>query len=537
VTQHLSRSTARQQRLRRRVGGGLVLLGVIGAVLVGLAWFHRTVPQAAGVKSIPYTDVNPYGANFFLDREMEPWKQDKTLEMASAAGIGWIKQQFPWESIEPLCKGEFGWARYDRIVDLAERYGMQIIARLDRPPDWARQDNRFKTHPPDDLADYGDFVYAFVERYSGRVRYVQIWNEPNLAAEWGFQPADAVAYTRLLEVAYRRAKEADPNVVVLSAPLAITLEDVSMRGNQNDLVFLEQMYQAGAGECFDILSANAFGLGYPPEDPPDPRVLNFRRVELQRGIMERYGDADKPIWVNEYGWNAPPASFPQDMLIWARTTEEQQADYTVRGIAWARAHWPWLGVVNVWYFRQAGDVPPDRAAYYFAMVDPEFNPRPVYEALRQATQGVEVAAPGLHQETSPAVSAPGWRLVLDGAASAGTVLTADEGAGSLTFTFEGPRVALVTARGPDQGRLVVLVDGESPGGLPLDDEGRALVDLGAGRVMQRVTVPLACDLNEGVHRLTLFPDGPGPVTVDAFVVSDLPDLHFFNLCHDIPLLK
>ncbi len=374
-----------------RLEAGLLLLGVVGAFVVGLAWF--LLPGARS-GPIPFTDVNPLGANFFLDREVEPWKQEKTLEMARDAGIGWIKQQFSWEEIEPRRKGEFDWVKADRIVDLAGRYGMEIIARLDRPPAWARQQSRFPASPPDDLADYGDFIYQFVRRYRGRVGYVQIWNEPNLTAEWGFQRVDALAYTRLLEVAYRRAKEADPGVVVLSAPLAITLEDASMRGNHNDLIFLEQIYQAGAGGFFDILSANAFGLDRPPEDPPAPNILNFRRVELQRAIMEAYGDAAKPIWINEYGWNAAPASFPEELLTWERVSEEEQADYTVRGIAWARAHWPWLGVVNLWYFRQVGDVPPDRPAYYFALVDPEFNPRPVYEALRQATGEGSLATAG-----------------------------------------------------------------------------------------------------------------------------------------------
>jgi hypothetical protein len=377
--------------MRCWLGGGLVLLGVIGAVAAGLLWYLSLGPGGSG-GSIPHTDVNPYGANFFLDREVEGWKQEKTLEMAAAAGIGWIKQQFSWEEIEPRRKGEFDWAKYDRIVDLAEQYGMQTIARLDRPPAWARQNSQLASSPPDDLADYGDFVHEFVRRYRGRVRYVQIWNEPNLSAEWGFQRVDAVAYTRLLEVAYQRAKEADPNIVVLSAPLAITLEDASMRGNHNDLVFLEQMYQAGAGGYFDILSANAFGLDYPPEDPPDPNVLNFRRVELQREIMERYGDGDKPVWINEYGWNAAPASFPEEILTWERVTEAQQAEYTVRGIAWARDHWPWLGVVNIWYFRQVGDIPPDRPSYYFALVDPEFNPLPVYDAVRDAARERSPAA-------------------------------------------------------------------------------------------------------------------------------------------------
>jgi len=364
----------------------LVLWAVPAVALLGAIGIVMLARRAAEPGPIPHTNVNPYGANFFLEREVESWKRDRTLEMAQAAGIGWIKQQFPWAEIEPLRKGEFDWAKYDRIVDLAGEYGMEIIARLDRPPNWTRQDNRFETSPPDDLADYGDFVYAFVRRYQGRVRYIQIWNEPNLTAEWGFQRVDAVAYTRLLQEAYRRAKEADPGVVVLSAPLAITLEDASMRGNHNDLVFLEQIYQAGAGDYFDILSANAFGLDRPPEDPPDPEVLNFRRVELQRAIMKRYGGGDRPVWMNEYGWNAAPASCQEKLQTWVRVTDAERADYTVRGIAWARAHWPWLGVVNIWYFRQVGDIPPDRPAYYFGLVDPDFTPRPVYDALRRANQ-------------------------------------------------------------------------------------------------------------------------------------------------------
>jgi hypothetical protein len=472
------------------------------------------------VEPVAFTDVNPFGANFFLAREVEHWKQEKTLEMARAAGIGWIKQQFSWEEIEPLRKGEFDWVKYDRIVDLAGRYGMQLIARLDRPPDWTRQDNAFKTRPPDDLADYGDFVYAFVDRYRERVRYIQIWNEPNLTAEWGFQRVDAVAYTRLLEVAYRRAREADPNVVVLSGPLAITLEDASMRGNHNDLVFLEQMYQAGAGEFFDILSANAFGLDLPPEDPPDPNVLNFRRTELHRALMVQYGDEDKPIWINEYGWNAAPIHFADEILTWERVTKDQQAEYTVQGIAWARENWPWLGVVNLWYFRQVGDVPPDRAAYYFGLVDPEFNTQSVYEAVRQAAQGIDIATAGLHQETSPAVTERGWRLVLDPQASAGAALVGDATSAPLTFTFEGQQVALVTRQGPDSGLLVVEVDGGAPDGLEQDSEGRAVVDLGASSEEGQATVVLARGLGDGVHRLVLTPEGDAEVTVDALAVSE-----------------
>ena len=70
--------------------------------------------------------------------------------------------------------------------------------------------------------------------------------------------------------------------------------------------------------------------------------------------MVRYGDEGKAVWFNEYGWNAAPVHFTDEQLIWERVTEEQQAEYTLRGIEYARTEWPWAGVFNIWYFRQVG---------------------------------------------------------------------------------------------------------------------------------------------------------------------------------------
>ena len=130
--------------------------------------------------------------------------------MASEAGIGWVKQQFPWEEIEPQRKGEYlepttkgsSWTKFDEIVAACEKYDLRIVARLDRPPDWTRQDNTYKERPPDNLQDYGDYVYAFVKRYEGRVDYIQIWNEPNIFPEWGNRPVDPAQYVELLKIAY-----------------------------------------------------------------------------------------------------------------------------------------------------------------------------------------------------------------------------------------------------------------------------------------------------------------------------------------------
>jgi hypothetical protein len=67
------------------------------------------------------------------------------------------------------------------------------MARVDFQPAWARVDGA-DNGPPDNYNDYGDFLYEMASRYRGRIRAYEIWNEPNLAREWGGQPPDARQY-------------------------------------------------------------------------------------------------------------------------------------------------------------------------------------------------------------------------------------------------------------------------------------------------------------------------------------------------------
>ncbi|HEX2515307.1 MAG TPA: cellulase family glycosylhydrolase [Chloroflexota bacterium] len=340
-------------------------------------------------RTVPHTDLNPWGTNTFLHKEVETWKKQQTFKMIQEAGIGWVKQQFPWEEIEQPRKGEFfdrkynhsTWDKFDELVKLAESAGVQLIARLDRPPAWARADKNRPESPPERYEDFGDYVAALATRYKGKVNHFQLWNEPNLGEEWTGK-ADPPDYVRLLKIGYEKVKEANPEAVVLSAPLAINNEQGPLHLNEID--FLDQMYGAGAGPFFDVMSANAYGMDKPPTDPPNKAVLNFRRVELLRQVMEKHGDANKAVWFNEFAWNASPKEMPADELRWQRVTEKQQADWTVEGVQRARRDWPWAGVFCTWYFRQVGDIPPAKSEYYFRLVDPDFTPRPVYTAVKQA---------------------------------------------------------------------------------------------------------------------------------------------------------
>ncbi len=496
----------------------VVLAALLANTLIPLVMSARTAASDYRTpSSIPNTDVNPLGANFFLDREVEEWKLRKTLQMAKDAGLGWVKQQFPWQEIEPVEKGQYyderarrpSWDKYDLIVDLCEEYGLKLIARLDRPPDWTREDNTYKERPPDDFDDFGDFVYTFVDRYRGRIAYVQIWNEPNIFPEWGNRPVDPAGYVELLRVAYQRAKEADPNVQVLSAPLAITLGQPHPEAGKwismNEIEYLESMYEAGAKDYFDILSANAFGLGSPPEEAPEERTLNFQRVLFLREVMEEHGDTEKAIWFNEYGWNASPEDLPEEELIWQQVTEAEQAAYTVEGIEYALENWPWAGVFNIWYFRQVGNISPDRSDYYFRMVDVDFTPRLVYYAVQQAAKEFAGATgPGYYQETNPSVALNGpWQSEVDEKASGQTQAVTAVAGSTVEMSFVGQNVDLIASVGPAGGRLAVSLDGRPVEDLSTSTDGRSYVDLFSPVRRWQQRIPLVYQADDAEHTVLL----------------------------------
>jgi hypothetical protein len=355
-----------------------------GLALAVLSWILPPRPSARlGPPQVVATKHPIVCVHTRLTDEVEAWKVLRTLEMVRQMGAPTIVEYFPWAYAEGR-PGEFGWAHADMVVADAENQGLTVVARLGGlVPDWARQEPGGPATvdtllPYDHFNEFGDYVYEFVRHFGGRVPYIIIWNEPNVTLEWGFRPVDPEAYTALLKIAYARAKQADPSVIVLAGALAPTLEPEGSELGLNDLTYLERMYLAGAAGAFDMLAAHAYGLKFPPDEPPALDALNFRRVELLRAVMVAHGDGDKRMMLTESGWNDSPR--------WTRAvTPGQRIDYTLGGYAWAEAHWPWMQAVCTWAFRY----PAPQRSYgdYFTFVSPEFVAKPIYSAVQAwATQ-------------------------------------------------------------------------------------------------------------------------------------------------------
>jgi hypothetical protein len=484
---------------------------------------------------IAYNGVNPFGINTFLQQEVEPAKRQRQVELIAAAGFHWLRQEFPWYDIEVSGKGNFqdcrnppqcisAWDKYDQIVALAQSHNLELLVRLSSPPDWTRADKsaRGAFAPPDNIADYADYAAAVATRYQGRVKYYQIWNEPNINPEWGNQPSDPEAYTRLLCAAYTRLKQVDPTIVVVSGTLAPTVElgapdpGGSGSNNINDTIFLQRMYAAGAARCFDVLAVQGYGLFSGPTDHRlRPLVVNYGRNQIIRDVMVANGDAHKAIWITEMNWNAVP---PDSGIapLFGQVTLDQQARYAPLAYQRAQADWPWVGVNAFWYFKKADDSERNQPVYYFRMADPDFNLLPVYDTLKAYMHQTPVIYPGWFQEDDWAVTWSGsWQTVSDPAAVLGAEKVAQAPGASAHFVFDGTELVLVTRRGPQAGKLVVSIDHNAGQTFDLQSESdQPAVQLGVAR-----------GLAAGQHLATIV-SLAGNNVVDGFIVRRPPDLTF-----------
>jgi hypothetical protein len=328
--------------------------------------------------------------NVFLEQEVEPDKRQRSIDLLRQAGVTWIRQQLPWEQIEPVAKGQYvdpkfdqpTWAKFDDIVERADRAGMQVMLRLDTSPRWALPaDAPDGLGPPVRYEDYWDFVAQVANRYRGKVEAYQIWNEPNLNSEWGRSPPDAVAYARLLRGASDRIRAVDPSAHVVMAALAPTLTENA--DALNDQVYLQRLYDAGVRGAFDVLAVQAYGLRGGPDDPRvDRSDVTFSRPSLVRQLMDRNDDGATPIWATEMGWNVNPPDLAEQRF--GRVTPSLQARYTVRAVQRVGEQWPWMQVVCIWYWKRPDESNRAQDWFWFRLADPDFSLQPVYYALRDA---------------------------------------------------------------------------------------------------------------------------------------------------------
>lgn len=456
----------------------------------------RGYQNAAQTAELPFR-VDRLGVNAELTQYSSD-ELDEQLDQMRQANIVWVRQFVRWDEIEPMW-AQFNWTQWDQIADaFRDDPRLRLVAVFVNTPQWARVDSGVVTAPPQNPEFFATFVSIFAQRYGDVIDYYQIWDEPNIASGWGGIDPQPVEYLSLLQAGYQAVHDADPRAEVLMAALAPTVETAG--SNISDLLYLRDLYALGAQPYFDAVAAKPYGFDSHPEDRTvSPDVLNFSRIIALREIMIEHGDAKKPLWASNWGWNSLPEAWTGNPSIWGQVDAPTRTEYTLTALDRADREWPWLGGMILHHWQP--DAPADDPLWGFALVDQDNQPTPLLQAL-QARSPINTATNGLYPPQNRFTEYNGlWTF---------SELGADIGwqrDSRFDFRFSGSEVSVLLRKDNYVGYLYPTIDDAPANALPTDSAGNSYIVLTSGSLEPEIVlVPVANGLTAGEHSLKAVAD-------------------------------
>lgn len=316
---------------------------------------------------------NPFGVLEFLhwnhDWNNYKYGSDDSLGKAvfymKEAGVGIVRMDFLWQDIEPE-PGKFEFDKYDHIVDLLTRNNIEVLGLLNYSVGWASVDGRWNS-PPKDNKLFIDYAVKVVRRYKNKVKYWEVWNEPDSVIYWAKQDR-LKSYSELLKVTYKAIKEIDPGCKVLNGGLASGPAGVNC------------LYETGAKDYFDIMNIHIF------QSPLQARAENIiiSHLEAARKLMNKHGDENKNIWITEIGCpGVKPGVQTKNWWLGDNPDEETQALWVEKAFT-NLLKFEYVEKV-FWAFFRDTDRHWGDGTDYFGLLRWDFSTKPSYERFKKLT--------------------------------------------------------------------------------------------------------------------------------------------------------
>ncbi len=285
---------------------------------------------------------------------------DATAEAGTLVGVDWSRDGMGWPETEPR-EGEFEWDRFDAFVERAERFGIIMQAGLGYTPGWAIMPKYLEklpntnwpagTHPPREDA-WRAYARALAERYKGRIRYWETWNEADL---YGFFKGTTDEYLMMQRVAYEEFKSVDPDFQILTSGFAT----IRPHGGQNHNPDMQLRTIRDAQQYFDYHAHHEHGhfAGF-------ASAIDGPLAKLREHLKK-----ERPLWLNETS-------------IDVGRGVHYQAESLVKKITFAKAR----GAAAYNWFHMYRQSHRHDADNWGTLIGEELQPRPHYVAFNEVVR-------------------------------------------------------------------------------------------------------------------------------------------------------
>lgn len=358
------------------------------ALVTGVALALLATPKRAQ----GFTPECPYGVNAHLST-------NNALDLAAAAGIGWVRMDMNWFQCEPS-QGSYSWGEIDRFTSHADSLGLHVFATVAYTPPWAGQPcndadanewNHCRNALPTVSGAWTDFLTAALGRYSATVKHWGMWNEPNLLHFFRGTRDDYVNHILIPGSDTVHALCSDCYVL---GPELANLRGANWDSDQgtcvgSDCAFngwnysLIQILQA-AGSYLDIITHHKYS------DPASEwwaQVLDgeFIIIQIMNGakeVIDLYGQG-QPVWLTEFGWETPPFGSHDPAYAATQLTQLYTALPQVQAGTYTGAtNVPWPQLEKLFWY----DLVDDPNAASWGLLDSSETPKAPYTAYASVIQ-------------------------------------------------------------------------------------------------------------------------------------------------------
>jgi hypothetical protein len=196
-----------------------------------------------------------------------------------------------WNDLEPS-KGVYKWSNLDGYLALAQAHDVDVLYTFGGTANWAAISpgtncgyGPGSCFPPSNIQDWDDFVTAVVAHTAGKIKYWELWNEPNLSIYWA---GDVPTLVTMAQHAYKIIKTAQPTAIILSP--AVT----GVGGGR----YLNTYLSAGGLGYLDVIAFHGYP-GWSTYADPEGIVIILSGVQT---AMSSNHISSTPIWDTEGGW-------------------------------------------------------------------------------------------------------------------------------------------------------------------------------------------------------------------------------------------
>lgn len=260
---------------------------------------------------------------------------DDFIKHAKELDVNWVRWYFHLSRIEPKPEQFRSLKETHKALDMLRQNNINIMAIIIEMPEWNSEIPEGEEwrgepmFPPKDFSAFQNSIKVIVSEFKDKIRYWQIWEEPNVMLEgWADDEQRVKTYAKMLKLGCDAIKEIDPNLQIVLGSIhpPIHIYETDWLGYVRKLLRELEKPEYGNKPMFDILAINAYHSPYHPKEKNPKTGLDFGQMvdTLKQEFDKSRKYRDKEMWITILSWPAiGNRDQPDEMMV----SEENQARY------------------------------------------------------------------------------------------------------------------------------------------------------------------------------------------------------------------